>query len=102
MEVVVYQGSDEWSALYVGGTLDMVGSHYLIDERIRSLFDIETISSNDFMRGGNQRKDVARTLDELRMYTQQREHNERAAAEMLAQAQELIDQAKELDPSITI
>jgi hypothetical protein len=99
-ELVVYSGSGEWSALYIDGKLDRVGDHYLIDERIRELYSVVTIHSDDFMRGGDQRSGVAIDLAEIRQYRQQREMNEAAARKMVEQAQELIDRAKELDPNV--
>ena len=100
MNVVVYQGDNEWSALYVDNKLDTVGDHYYIDERIRELFGVETVCSDDFMRGGNEEADVAQNLGELNEYTNQRESRESIARELQDQAQELLAKARELDPTI--
>lgn len=68
MEIVRYEGSQEWSALYVDGVLDRVGDHYLIEERIQKLLGVEVIPSDDFMLGGNKRSSVAQTLIEAQEY----------------------------------
>jgi hypothetical protein len=65
---VVYEGFDDWSALYVNGKLTLVGDHYLIDEKIRQIFNVETIQSDSFMRGGDYASDVAPTIDDIRAY----------------------------------
>lgn len=95
--VVVYEGSQEWSAVYVDGVLDRVGDHYLADERIRELFEVETIQSDDFMLGREGgREIVAKTLDDLNAYSidranrlEQAEGLRRKAAELEAQADQL-------------
>jgi hypothetical protein len=91
MNLTRYTGSNEWSALYVDGKLDIVGDHYLIDDRIMVLTGVEEIPSEDFMRGGNSRQDVAPTLDALATY-----QIENGAKEQEAQAQALRDQAAAL------
>jgi hypothetical protein len=65
---VVYEGSEDWSALYVNGKLALVSDHYLIDEKIRQIFNVETIQSDSFMRGGDYASDVAPTIDDIRSY----------------------------------
>lgn len=65
---VVYEGSEDWSALYVDGKLVLANDHYLIDERIRQIFNVETIQSDSFMRGGDYASDVAPTIDDIRAY----------------------------------
>lgn len=67
-DYVVYEGSGDWSALYVGGKLVLSGDHYLIDEKIRQIFNVETIQSDSFMRGGDYASDVAPTIDDIRSY----------------------------------
>ncbi len=66
MDITVYAGSTEWSALYADGKLHTVGDHYLIDDALRELLGVKTIQSDDFMRGGNHYKNVAQTLTEIR------------------------------------
>lgn len=61
-DFVVYQGGDDWSALYRDGELVIAGDHYLIDERIRQFLGVQTIESDEFLRGGNSREDVAPDL----------------------------------------
>jgi hypothetical protein len=65
--VLVCQGSDEWSALYVDGELVRHGDHYLIDEQLRVLFDVITVTTNAFVVTNKQGREVAcQTLDEIR------------------------------------
>lgn len=95
-DIKVYQGSSDWSALYVEGKLVRVGDHYLIDEKIYDLLNIETISSDDFMRGGNQESDVAQTLEEIKAYEELLQAAEDEADELISQAEELERRAKEI------
>jgi hypothetical protein len=53
-DLVIYQ-ENEWSALYVEGKLDIVGDHYLIEERVYQFLEIDVRQSNSFMLGGNSR-----------------------------------------------
>lgn len=99
MNLVVYQGDNEWSALYVDGKLHKVGDHYLVDEAIRSLLEIKTIYSNDFMRGGSSASGVAQTLDEAESYGVEREEDERVLDSLEQQAKELSQRIKELRKS---
>lgn len=94
---IVYQGSEDWSALYKDGSLLTVGDHYLIDEKIRQEFDIETIQSDDFMQGGGYRDDVAKTIDALHQYRDRRLANEEEARLLRERAAALIEQAKALE-----
>jgi len=93
---VIYQGSGEWSALYVDGKLDRVGDHYLADERLRELVGAETVQSDDFMRGGDYRDDAAPTLDDLNAYAIDRAEKAEHAEQLREQAAELLAQAEKL------
>lgn len=95
-DVTVYEGSNEWSAVYVDGALVRVGDHYLADEWIREHFQVKTVQSNDFMMGGEGRDDVAKTLKELEGFANDRLHRELKAAELRARAAALEDEAREL------
>lgn len=64
-DYVIYSGSEEWSALYVDGKLEKYGDHYLVEEHLRLLLGVTTISSDNFLRGGNWGEDVAPTLDAI-------------------------------------
>jgi hypothetical protein len=101
MELVRYTGPHEWSALYVDGALDVVGDHYLIEERIEVLCGVTVRDSDDFMCGGDDRASVAHSLAEIESYVQTRDRREEdaeAAAELRRQAAELLRQADELAP----
>lgn len=95
-EIVVYEGSDDWSALYVRGELLEVGDHYWVQEKLLQVLGIETIQSDDFLRGGNERSDVAQTLDELEEY--RGGQLAREAASRVAEAEAKVAEAqRELD-----
>ena len=99
--IAFYQGSEEWSALYVDGKLAHVGDHYWVQEQLLYELGVEVISSDDFLRGGDDRESVAQNLTELEAYSASREEHE-AQAELLeaesleAEARSLEARAKEL------
>lgn len=95
-QVVVHEGSGEWSAVYADGLLVRVGDHYLADEWIREHFGVTTIQSDDFLLGGDGRDSVAQTLEELEAYTRQRAELLARVAELRAEAAELEAKAQEL------
>jgi len=94
-DIKVYQGSSDWSALYVKGKLVRVGDHYLIDEKIYELLGIETVDSDDFMRGGEQESDVAQTLEELNAFSLSRDAEEARKREGV---QALFDNLASMEP----
>ncbi len=61
-DYTLYEGSEDWSALYEDGELIEVGDHYWVQEKLLQLLGIEVIQSDDFIRGGDQREDVAQNL----------------------------------------
>ena len=95
---VVYESSSDWSGLYEDGQLILVGDHYLIDEKLRSIFQVETVQSDDFFLGKANPKynEVASSLEEVQAYARRRESNEATAEELRQQAQELLAQAAAL------
>ena len=95
--ITLIEGTQEWSALYVDGKLDRVGDTYLAHERIIELCGVNWEQSDDFMRGGDSRSDVAKTLDEVTAYTAERERREQDAQSLRAQAQALLEQAQALE-----
>lgn len=95
--LLVCDGTDEWSALYVDGHLERVGDHYLIDERIRELAGVVTLQTNDFLRGGNHREDVADTVSQIQVYRTQRQDRETQAADLRLQAKQLMERAGKLE-----
>ena len=95
--MVLYQGSGEWSALYVDGILDRVGDHYLADERIAELAGVEVIQSDAFLRGGESRSDVAATLFEISQYSHDRAQRDEMAEKLRAKAAELLAEAEQLE-----
>lgn len=97
-DIVLYRGEEEWSALYVRGKLAEVGDHYWVEEKLHQLLGIDEINSDDFLRGGNSREDVAQTLEEIEAYRIRREETsaEAEAEGLLQQAAELIRRAREV------
>lgn len=102
--IVRYQGSGEWSALYIDGTLDRIGDHYRIDERIAELLGVELRDgneANDFLRGGDGitrhgGPSPAQTLAEAEAYGEEREQAIRDAEEMAKNAEDLTRRAAEI------
>lgn len=78
MELVRYGGTEDWSALYIDGELDIVGDHYLIDERISELAGVTRRDSDSFMRDGEDRSSVAQTLEEIQEFEQEQSERRRA------------------------
>jgi len=99
-QITVYRGDEEWSALYVDGKLEQVGDHYLIDERITTLLQIREVHSDDFMRGGFHRKDVASTLEEIGIYAEERIATEMKADELRAKANTLRAEAAAIEAKL--
>jgi len=96
MKLVRYN-AEEWSALYVDGDLRIVGDSYLIDEEISTIYGVEEIDSDVFLRGGNTREDVAKTLDEVYNYQEQQNKNLQEAEKLRAEANKLMEMAKALE-----
>lgn len=96
-KVVIYDGSDEWSAVYLDGELQRVGDSYLADEWVREHFGVETIQSDDFLRGGDKRDDVAPTLAALKEWTDDRDARKRWADELREQAADLVARAAQVE-----
>lgn len=61
-DYTLYEGSEDWSALYEDGKLIEVGDHYWVQEKLLQLLGIEVVQSDDFIRGGSAREDVAPSL----------------------------------------
>ena len=97
MKLIVYKSEEveEGSALYVDGKLDRVWDHYLIDERIQELTGVISREGN-FLLGGNSYSDAAQTVEEIDTYESKRDQEKNEAAQLEAQAAELIAQAKRL------
>ena len=90
--LVRYEGSGEWSALYVDGRLDVYGDHYLIEERISELCGVETIQSDSFMMGNEHIP--ATSLGEVDAYESLAANAEAEAERLEAEAERLRQQAR--------
>lgn len=93
IDILVVEGSHDWSALYINGKLERVGDHYLIHDRLMDKLGIAVEQSDAFLIGGDGRENAAQTVDEYRAEVRRRataaetaEELERRAAEMLAEA----------------
>lgn len=93
--VVVFQGSQEWSAVYLDGELQKIGDHYTIDEWLRAHFNVITVQADDFLRGQDTAEGSAQTLSEAIEYAKLRE-------ERLAEAKSLRNEAARLLASAEI
>lgn len=98
-DIKLYEGSEDWSALYVDGKLEVIGDHYWVQEKLIQILSVEVYSSDDFLRGGNSRKEAAQTLEELEAFQALRAQAERDADALEFQARQLEDQAKALRES---
>ena len=90
--------SEDWAALYVNGTLDIVGDSYLAEERAFDILGVNIVQDPAFMRGQTARDGVAQTLDEVADYKARREEVRRKVAEMeneIADRQALANSLKE-------
>jgi guanyl-specific ribonuclease Sa len=99
-EYVIYQGTGEWSALYVDGKLERVGDHYLIDERLQELVGVSVVSSDDFMRGQDEAAFVAPTVADVETYKAAREREQQRADALRQQALDLQAEAAEIERKI--
>lgn len=93
MKLVRYAGDADYSALYVDGVLDTFDTHSVVDARIAELVNVDTYHSNYFLLGGDNKADVAQTLDEIDQYASAKEALEREAAELRRRADELMARA---------
>jgi len=99
-DIIVYRGSEDWSALYLDGKLIQLGDHYLVQEKIEEIFGIEVYDSDDFLRGGNSREYAAQTLEEVNEYRSKRSQIELDAFLLESQARTLEAQARKLRDSL--
>lgn len=96
-QVTFVQGNSEWSALYVDGKLDVVGDHYLSEDRIREIFDVQVIYSDEFLQGGDARGNCLPTLDEVWRAIEAKEDRMKEAQSLREQADALREEADRLD-----
>jgi len=75
-ELVIYQSTGDWAALYVDGYLESVDDRQTLEQSALSILGVRTVSSDDFLQGGNSREDVAYSLSEIEEYRQLRESRE--------------------------
>lgn len=88
--------ADEWAALYVDGKLDRVGDSYLAEERAFELLGVKVVQDDAFLQGQDQAAGVAKTLDELYVYTDDRDRRKAHAERLRTEAANLLTQADQL------
>jgi hypothetical protein len=88
--------AEEWSAAYKNGELLEVGDSYWVIDTLLDALGVARYDDDAFLRGGNTREGVAKTLDELHAY--QAEVAAQAASDdaLEAQAKLLEEQAQAL------
>lgn len=98
--IKLYEGSEDWAALYVEGKLVEIGDRYVVQETLLDLLGVESFSSDDFLRGGDSREDAAQTLEEIDTYRNLRAQVELDAHLLDVQARKFEARAKELRDSL--
>lgn len=89
--------ADEWSALYVDGTLAEVGDTYWVEEKAFAMLGVAEVSEDSFLRGQGQKDGVAKTLEEVAEYRRSREERLQEAANLREAAASLLAQASEME-----
>jgi len=93
----IHYSTGEWAALYVDGKLERVGDAYWVEERAFELLGVTVLHDEAFLRGQGQRDGVAKTLDEVDAYRQQREADKAEAQRLRDEAARLAAAADRLD-----
>lgn len=96
-DIIYWEGSGDWSALYVKGRLETAGSMYHIQEVLFTLLDITVEYGDDFMLGGNTYGDVAEFSEDAYKWQNQVTEREERAAKLREQAKALIAEASRLE-----
>lgn len=86
---------DEWLALYVDGKCKYVGDSVDVFERLMDEVGAEYMEG-DFLLGGNHRKDIALSLDDIHAYTRRGKVNQQKADELRREANKLLEEANRL------
>lgn len=85
----ICRGTGEWSALYgPDGALITYGDHYIVDDKIAELLGADTMYTNDFIVGTNEkrREIVAQTLAEVIGFQALKEERRDAIRRLRAEA----------------
>lgn len=98
-EIVVYEGSGQWSAAYVDGILLHAGDHSNNQEAVYERLGVIVRQSDDFLCGGDGGRDqpVPKDLHDVQKYTSLREARKVQAYQLRAAAADMIQQAEELE-----
>lgn len=96
--VIRYTGSGEWSVLYVNGQLDTYGDHYLIDERIATIFGVQEEDTDHWYRGdGGRDFAIPQTVEKAEEWRREDRDAAEKAKTLREQADALLQRAKELE-----
>lgn len=86
--------TDDWAGLYVDGKLVVHGDSYLTDERLQSMVGATDSYDGDWLKPDG--RTAMETIEEVHARKVQREANEVEAAEKVAEARRLIEEAERL------
>jgi len=75
-ELVIYQSTGSWAALYADGSLEHTGDRQSIERSALRRLGIRTVVSDDFLLGSDDPGDIAKSLVEIREYQILRESGE--------------------------
>ena len=94
MSTIVRYQTGEWSGLYIDGYLDTYGDHYLVDERMGELLQVEYRDSNSWL--DDDKRFPIQKLAEVEERELQAQADLDYAAQWRAKAAELKAEAEEL------
>lgn len=97
--VQLHEG-DDYSAVYIDGTLQQVGKTDNVIEWLLEYFGVSTVQDDAFMQGQLQRSGAAATLDQVKAYRDERQARITEAAAMREQAHGLMGQARRIEQGV--
>lgn len=97
MELEIHYDDEDWAALYKDGQLVRAGDTYRTEEEAFALLGVTIVQDNAFMLGQGSAEGVAKTLEEVHRYSEERRRNLARAADMRIQAQRLLAEASDLE-----
>jgi len=92
-ELVIYQSTGSWAALYAYGSLERMGDRQSIERAALQRFGVRTVVSDDFLLGSDDAGDMAKSLAEIREYRLLRESGEAEPLLLERYAEELEEEA---------
>ena len=95
-DIVIYHGTEEWSAIYIGGKLVDYGDTYRIYEAVMAHLGIEVRDDDAWVSGGKDDTGVLRTLAEVDEFAQKRAARNSTAEMIERRARELEELARKV------